>query len=751
MSTLLPPTTPARPLLKAEWLPLLLGAVLSVVAGSVLLVGWRAGLLPVLDYPLSYSGDALSSLWLTQRAMEGWIFENARSGFPFGSSFLDYPGADSGSFLFLKLAGMLAGSSAAALNLFFLLGFAANFLTAYWVMRWLRIGRSLSFTTAMLFTLAPFHFLRLGHIFYTWYFSIPIYFMLAIRIARADASLDFWSARPTRKIALAVLYLVLSCFGVYYTAFGLILIGTSCLIALFQKNWTSITRIAAPAIFFLAAGTLANVAPNVINERINGHNPEVAARAPGESEIYGVKLMHLILPRPEHRLPKLANVTAKYMANTPLNNENTTASMGLIGSFGLAILALVAFARLAEQRTEERIALFATLSAVLLAFMTIGGLGSLFAHVVSPSIRGWNRASIFITFSTLAAVAIVLQLLSDKLGRRHGITIAPVAAVVILVFGAWDQTSPVCSGCQSDARTAYEQDKRFIQSIEAALPPGAAVYQLPYMPFPEVPPRNALHTYDLAVGFLHSQHLKWSYAGMKGREGDLFYRNLETQPAATQLQALHRFGFDAVYIDKRGYADQGAEVIGEWTRAIGEPPAMVREDGDVVVFRLPGGAKPSNAAAAKEALIAEPPADTKIAAASLRSFLTEGWSSDEAWGVWSAGATSSLRYRVNAATAGRTTVILRGNPFLPGPQQALRVLATVNGIQALDTRITAAQPLPLALRIPVTTRQPGEVVRIVLNYETPVSPAKIGLSMDQRLLAFGLTSLEVCTSECDRR
>ncbi|MBD4270430.1 sugar translocase, partial [Xanthomonas citri pv. citri] len=94
--------------------------------------------------------------------------------------------------------------------LFFLLGFAANFLTAYWVMRWLRVGRSLSFTTAMLFTLAPFHFLRLQHIFYTWYFGIPIYFMLAIRIARADASLDFWSARPARKIALAALYLVLS-------------------------------------------------------------------------------------------------------------------------------------------------------------------------------------------------------------------------------------------------------------------------------------------------------------------------------------------------------------------------------------------------------------------------------------------------------------------------------------------------------------------------------------------------------------
>ncbi|MFA1720295.1 sugar translocase [Xanthomonas campestris pv. raphani] len=748
MSTPLSQMTRPGLLLKTDWLALLFGAVLSVIAGSVLVVGWRAGLSSILAYPFSYSDDSLSSLWLTQRAMEGWIFENDRSGFPFGASFLDYPGADAGSFLFLKLAGILTSSNAAAHNLFFLAGFAANFLAAYWVMRWLRVGRSLSFATAILFTLAPFHFLRLRHIFYTCYFSIPIYFMIAVRIARSDASLDFLRARPARKIALTVLYLVLSCFGVYYTVFGLILIGTSCLIALYQRNWTSIARIAAPAIFFLALGTLANIAPNVINERLNGRNPEVAARTPAESELYGVKFMQLILPQPEHRSAKLSNVTAQYMASTPLVNENRTASLGLIGSLGLAILALVMFARLAERHAEERIALLAILSGVLLAFMTIGGLGSLFAHVVSPSIRGWNRASIFLTFSTLAAVAIAVQTLSDKLGRRHGVTIASVAAVVMLIFGVWDQTPAVCGECQAGARGAYERDKRFIGSIEASLPAGAAIYQLPYMPFPEVPPKNGLNAYDHVVGFVHSRQLKWSYGGMKGREGDLFYRNLETRPASAQLDALRRYGFDAVYIDKRGYVDQGAGVVAEWEQALGTPTTMVREDGAVIVFRLPGGTKPSSAEAAREGLIGEPAANTTIALPSLRNFLAEGWSTDEAWGVWSVGMTSSLRYRVGAATTGRTTLILRGNPFLAGSQRTLRIRAKVNGVQALDTRVTAGQPSPLELRIPVSTRKPGEVIRVVLSYEVPVSPAQIGVSSDQRPLAFGLTNFELCTGAC---
>ncbi len=169
-----------------------------------------------------------------------------------------------------------------------------------------------------------------------------------------------------------------------------------------------------------------------------------------------------------------------------------------------------------------------------------------------------------------------------------------------------------------------------------------------------------------------------------------------------------------------------------------------------MVFRLPGGAKPASIEAAKEAAFAEPAVDTSITLPSLRSLLTQGWSSDEAWGVWSAGTSSSLSYRVTPTTVGRTTVILRGNPFLAGRHQALRIRASVNGVQALDTLVTPAQALPLALRIPVTSRQPGEVVHIVLNYETPVSPAKIGISADQRLLAFGLTSLEICKADCDR-
>jgi len=267
------------------------------------------------------------------------------------------------------------------------------------------------------------------------------------------------------------------------------------------------------------------------------------------------------------------------------------------------------------------------------------------------------------------------------------------------------------------------------------------------MAFPEVPSKFGLHVYDLAVGYVHSKQLRWSYAGMKGRPGDLFYRNLEEQPVEAQLTALRRFGFDAVYIDKRGYEDGGTQVVSDWQRALGSQPLLTRDDGAVVVFRLPGGRKPANVQVAHDALVPEPQAASDISLPSMRSFMGDGWSANEAWGVWSSGAKSSLRYRVTTETFGDSTLLLRGNPFL-SEKQPLRIDIKVNGKTSLTSTIPAGQMNPLELRVPVTTRSPGDIVDVVIEYHDPVSPAQLGISADQRRLAFGITSMKVCKPDC---
>ena len=110
-------------ILKTEKRWYLCGAVFVFLLASVLISGWPQGLIPNTAYPYAYSGDSLGYSWLIQRAMEGWVFENPRNGYPFGSNFLDYPGSDAGTLALLKLIGLLSGSFYAAFNLYFLLSF----------------------------------------------------------------------------------------------------------------------------------------------------------------------------------------------------------------------------------------------------------------------------------------------------------------------------------------------------------------------------------------------------------------------------------------------------------------------------------------------------------------------------------------------------------------------------------------------------------------------------------------------------
>ena len=118
------------------------------------------------------------------------------------------------------------------------------------------------------------------------------------------------------------------------------------------------------------------------------------------------------------------------------------------------------------------------------------------------------------------------------------------------------------------------------------MPPGSAIYQLPYMEFPDFGPVEKLEGYAMATGFTNSKTLRWSFGGMQGREGDLFYRALAKKTVAEQVSAIEQLGFSGVYIDRRGFADRGVSIINDFTQVLGFDPVLERSDGNVVFFKL---------------------------------------------------------------------------------------------------------------------------------------------------------------------
>ncbi|EPZ8123201.1 DUF7024 domain-containing protein [Yersinia enterocolitica] len=576
----------------ADWKLIIIGAIASFFLASIFMSGLPDGLMPNLTIPYHYSGDGMFHAWMAQRVTEGWLFDNVRSGYPFGSNFLDFPGSDAGSHLFIKVFALMSGGWVGGVNLFFLFGFSSCFVATYVTARAFSLNRSFAVAMSVLYTFAPFHFLRLGHLFYTWYFVAPLFFYLALDIYLTCGPTGCTGLKSTLRklVASATGMLVLASFGVYYALFGVIILATAGVMSAIKARSSHGAKKAALLISATILGVMLNLAPNVLGTYKDGPNREIAQRSISESETYGLKMMQLLMPRIDHRISQFRSVAQKYQHN-PLTNENATSSLGIIGAAGFMMALLYLIFIPARTGYDDRLRLLAVTTFVLFMFATVGGLGSLFAMVVSPLIRGWNRNSIFIACGALLFFFISLQFLLQK--KIPWLAKQSVAITVVLLFvGLYDQTGPACKNCNTPVKTSFESDKDFIHSIEKALPAGGAVYQLPYIGFPETPMLHRLYNYQMMAGVLHSKALHWSFGGMKGRPGDLFYRALAQEPMSHQIEVIRRLGFDGIYIDRRGYADNGEAIIQELTQLLQQPPLLQSDNKEMVFYKLDNSAHP---------------------------------------------------------------------------------------------------------------------------------------------------------------
>lgn len=743
--------------LGADWQFLLIGALVSFFLSSILISGWPEGLIPNLHYPFIYAGDGLSHSWIIQRAIEGWIFENPRSGFPFGSSFLDYPGSDSGSLFLLKLSGIIFGNYYAAFNLYFLLGFPSAFLAAFSVMRTMRISIAPSFVGALLFTFLPFHFARLymGHIFYTWYFVIPIYFYYGLKTFTSSVR-PIKAASAKEKAITAIALVFLSCFGVYYALFGILVILASG-IAGMNGLWNFRPLLIALGLSgAITLGVSLNVIPNVMNIYQNGVNSEVAQRNPVESEIYGLKIMHLLLPQPEHRIAQFRNFARWYNRTFPLSN--TTSSLGVIGILGLVVLASAFFRLAAGRRVEYLIAYFSLIVLCLLTVATVGGLNVLFATLISPLIRGWDRISIFIGFAAIAALFIQLDHVLKFHSQEGSLKSLKFALIgVLCIFGIFDQTASPPVNFNKLTEAEFLMDRKFVRSIETLLPPKSYVYQLPYITFPEAAPLNRLPGYNLLSGFLHSHNLRWSFGGMQGRDGDLFYRALSQQTISRQIAVVQRLGFSGIYIDKRGYEDEGKMVIDSLSKSLGRPPALTREDGEIVFFPLDNASTNKIDLLSHDEIMRQADFYADKLGTRYPGTLSEGidfrrknfptfvknilgLSGAEEEGRWSdANLHPSVRVDFFDPLPRRFTLMINTLAFGPNAGQFMKIKI---GAQNHFIKIPIG-PLESRLNIDLGTEKAST---IEFYPPKPTSPYQLGMSPDRRLLGVGFKQLSISPS-----
>ncbi|WP_460106608.1 DUF7024 domain-containing protein [Pseudomonas sp. S3_E04] len=404
-------------------------------------------------------------------------------------------------------------------------------------------------------------------------------------------------------------------------------------------------------------------------------------------------------------------------------------------------------ASLSGTRTDHRLTFLAASTLVLFLFATTGGLGALFSYAISPSIRGWNRASIFIAFGCVLAFFLSLQLFLEKFSSKIHVH-SLLAAAIALTVGMYDQTVPPCKECRTPQKLAYENDKNFVNDIERSLPEGAAIYQLPYIAFPETPPLNRLSAYQLAAGFIHSKNLHWSFGGMKGRDGDMYYRSLANEPIEKQLEVIKRLGFNGIYIDRRGYADNANELITNLTTLLGSPPLLNSSNGELAFFKLTS-TETTNLAGLSPKQIMEKSgyyADHlgPRYSANLQEgivFTRPGWpafiqtvsgfSSPEPWGRWSEG---NPRLVFTSPLPQTFTLIMTAQAFGPNVEKPAKVLI---GTREYEVKLEGA-----ASEVRIQVDLMGQTTDTISFLPSkPISPRALGINSDKRKLGIGFVSL----------
>jgi len=332
----LPPAR-RKPRMGVQWF--LAGALAVTAAACWYWRIWDGGL----RVPLAYGGDSLLYQSLARTvAKRQWYLTNPFLGAPGGQVLYDYPlGGDNLHFVVIRFLSVFTTDPIVLINAFYLLSFPLIFASAYYTLRRLAVSPFISTACGVVYTLAPYHFSRVGQVFLAAYYAVPLACLLLYDIlsdagfrgrlmpaasdsGSMDQRLGWRQVLRPRWIWIPI---ILASSGGYYALFFVSLAGAFGLLSAAYNR--SIYRLVLPSV--VAGLTLfvlfLNNAPTYAYQLNHGKNPVVAQRPPGSADTFALEWAYLLLPVEHHRLEPLARLRDKA--------QSASSSAGTVGSLSL--------------------------------------------------------------------------------------------------------------------------------------------------------------------------------------------------------------------------------------------------------------------------------------------------------------------------------------------------------------------------------------------------------------------------------
>lgn len=656
--------------------------------------------------PLTYEGDSWLIFGFAKAYMDGDIFpilykSVAHLNAPFFANWNDYPFTEDLILAIMGWLGRLVGLFTAANIMVMLAHILAGF--GFWyVGRELRYRNVFAFSGAVLFAFSHYIFCRnLPHLVLSYYWHIP--FMLLV---------SWWVYSPlykpiklmSRKWWLAVMISAIS--GVlnpYYTWIFLQFIGFSVLLHVAKKQYNAVLfpflLIGAALLTFLAMN-----ADTLTYSYFYGSNPIAVSRSLVDLELYALKTPELIFPPAYHRWHSWASYGQNhYFSSTLIKGEMGSPYLGLVGLTGLILLVGINLYRFFQGKLQL-ISVHAWQILWILLFALTGGINLLLGTFGLILFRGTNRYSIFI-------LAIALLFLVRQLSRECPRKWAIPLALGIMVIGLWDQLPPQAS-LEAIQKTSdsVQSDRRFAQQLESQLPPNAMVFQLPVASFPEIPPIIQMADYEHFRPYLFTRNLRYTYGTNKGR-GDADWQmeisNLSPEKMVTKLES---YGFGAILINRKGYADRGIKIISEISSTYRK---IILDNGEWIAIKLTPSKTPNHT--------------------ELPLIYGIGWSGDEVDHRWSTSSYSEIII-INNDKVSR--VISVEFDLITIQPRKVEISINKENLQSLSL---SNNDTPNRFRRNKIVLHPG-VNAIGIKTDTP---AEIPGNSDPRKLSFGITNVKI--------
>jgi len=573
-----------EPVTRTIWAVLLIFIPLALAVYLLGLQDWD------FSVPLIYTNaDDIWQLALTKVLKEtGWILTNPYLGAPEVASWHHNAAAQTSalhSVLMLALSPFVQ-DAVQLQQIYYLINFPLICLTSFLACRLLGIARLPALCVGLLFSFTSYRIDYMLYAFIPNYFMVPLALVTVIWIflgrftpqhqGAVGLARPAWRMLGSREFSLGLLFIVLTAVSDgYYAFFTLLLLAFSGFARVLLGDWRRPLSLLPSAIYIsilvavslLLQLPLANYKKTHWSEFYPGGKEDSAlTKHAFEAEVYSSSLKLMIAPIPQHRVERLSSL-GKRMVETSdaarlFKIHRAVVPLGMLGTLLLvgallmiAVPALKGRVDAAPSRKAASAQASPSLGDALLALTLFiflcsiaGGVGTLVA-LVFPTIRAYDRFPIFLLFVLYLGAASYVSLRMRHSGVA-GNAAWVVGLLVVTAVALYDQTPSNSFKGNEQKKSQFLAERRFVQQVEAALPPNAMVYQYPYSQYLRESKYYGWGSFAHIRLYLHSQRLHWSNGGAKNSPVDDWNFRISELPLDNLITETEAAGFSGFVIDR---------------------------------------------------------------------------------------------------------------------------------------------------------------------------------------------------------